>query len=262
MHRSIAIMIVIASLVFIHATEAHAVGLGIYGSGGAGTMLYYGYTLSLTDNHTRLSTTPLGGGILIDSNVAKDRVFGNRLKLGVERPVPLSGFSFEGWRAGMRNAFGFGVKRSKNIRFWLGPQMGIQYLWGTSERKFFGMDFVTKPEYLLLHPGSYLSLTSPLSNAYLRDKRRYRLVLLEFGLVMGLNINMGETFTLGLEWGGMTQTYAGEHKRVLSEALTGLKINGSKGSGSTSGVEAYASVSLIFRIKDHFNYGKTDPLAL
>lgn len=255
--------IVIAFVIALaYASTAFAAGFGFYGTGGITIDSFGGRGASMSDRRDIISTTPLGGGILIDSTVARDRVFGNRLKIGVERPMALSGYSFEGWRAGARNAFGFGVKRTKNLRFWLGPQIGLHYLWGSSQKTRLAMDMVNTPEYFLLHPPSgfmpWLSSSSPFYNAILKDRRRYRLAVFEFGFVMGLNVTMGETFSLGLEWGGMLQEFAGKRRRVLSEALTGIAVNRSRGTGFGTGAEAYMNVAVIFRVKDTYSYGKTD----
>ena len=72
-----------------------------------------------------------GFGFVLDTSVARDRVFNYRLNFGYKQvdfeykdfDVDMSGISIE-------NTFGFGVFRNKALRVWLGPQINLNYLTG------------------------------------------------------------------------------------------------------------------------------------
>lgn len=105
-----------------------AAGIGFYGTGGVGlnSWKYSGVTASSTDYF-------YGGGLVVDSNVSKNETFGYRFTAGYEQfnsSNPNGDVSVKGThRFSMSHAFGFGLVRTEKLRFWMGPRIGLHYLY-------------------------------------------------------------------------------------------------------------------------------------
>lgn len=164
----IQIFCLIVLCVFL-ASSAMAVGIGFYTGYGKGSTDW-----EIDDDWNtydlNAESERVGFGFVLDTAVAKDRIFNYRLKLGYEDridkfddgdKVKLKGFVWS-------NAFGFGVVRTPVFRLWLGPQLDVSYYKG--------------------HPEGY-------------DNFDIRLVGIGFGPVIGANINIGSVVTLSLDGG-------------------------------------------------------------
>lgn len=111
-----------------------AVGLGVYGGLSSGNSDWtaeddYGRTWDCErdSGHTE-------AGLVLDTTVAKDRLFNYRLNLGYQKLGFEKGNSkleMEGFV--MRHVFGFGVLRNKDVRLWLGPQLSFSWSSGGYE---------------------------------------------------------------------------------------------------------------------------------
>lgn len=117
------------AVMMVITQSAQAAGIGFYGTGGAAFMnwQYKGEKGGSSTDYF------YGGGLVIDSTVARDQIFGYRLTLGYEQYVvtypeydaesdPIHRFS-------MSHTFGFGVLRSEMVRLWIGPRIGLHYLY-------------------------------------------------------------------------------------------------------------------------------------
>jgi hypothetical protein len=163
--------------------SAQAIGLGLYGTWQAGPVDWEfddtedgGFIFDYSGDSSRV-----GGGFVLDTAVAKDKLFNYRLNIGVETFVSdLDELAIEMDMAGVAidNTFGFGVLRNDSVRLWLGPRLRVGY---------FGGDI--QPE------------VAPDTDIY----------LLELGLggVFGANFNIGSTVTLGLTTGYIYSGYGG-----------------------------------------------------
>ncbi len=108
------------ALIFTHI-NANAVGLGVYGGTSTGSANWSQY--SYPDFGTGLERREYG--FVLDTAVAKDKVFNYRLQIGhVE--ASYDGLEFSGET--VINTFGFGIVRTQAMRLWLGPQIGMRDL--------------------------------------------------------------------------------------------------------------------------------------
>lgn len=98
-------------------TPAQALGVGPYVFGGAG---------QVKDDYASANYNFGGIGLALDTAVAEDTLFNYRLQLGYAR-VSFEHGDTDGNRFEMRHIFGFGVLRTKEVRLWLGPQIGLYY---------------------------------------------------------------------------------------------------------------------------------------
>lgn len=110
-------MLAVVGLAF--AAPAQAIGFGGYAE--------YGHAEGESDLFPDSSTDRWGLGFALDTNLAADRLFNYRLTVGYQNgkrdfdgggSVDTDGFT-------MNHAFGFGVIRSPNFRFWLGPAVRL-----------------------------------------------------------------------------------------------------------------------------------------
>ncbi len=101
------------------AAPAQAIGFGGYAE--------YGHAEGESDLFPDSSTDRWGLGFALDTNLATDRVFNYRLTVGYQNgkrdfdgggSIDTDGFT-------MNHAFGFGVVRSPDFRFWLGPAVRL-----------------------------------------------------------------------------------------------------------------------------------------
>ncbi|MBN1534551.1 MAG: hypothetical protein JXA20_17895 [Spirochaetes bacterium] len=216
-------------------SSAHALGMGAYFTGaiGGGTWL--------SPRGEELSTTgysQLGGGLVLDTCVARDNVFNYRLSVGYDRystehmiPMETSGtVSMDADRVSMYNNFGFGIVRSESMRFWLGPQLGIFYSSGSGS----GTTY------------RYMMKTHNLD---------YEMYGASLGLALGLNFNFGELLTLYLE-GGARYTFnyvttSGSGYLIMGASYMPTSLGGDL---MVHGYEGYASVGIMFRIGDSFSH--------
>jgi hypothetical protein len=179
---------IFVSLFFV--SSASALGLGFYGSFGSGSGEWEvdpdedsDYTVD-TDNEHR------SFGFVLDTAVAKDKVFNYRLQVGIDKwkEKDFDGGEFEIDGFVVDNDFGFGVVRRENFRLWLGPELRIEY-----------------------------------GEGILNDNTDAEVALIGIGVgpVIGVNFNFGKTFTLGLKSGYLFEGYGGTGRDLLdSESYT------------------------------------------
>ena len=207
--RGVFLTVVIAAFMM---NSAQAIGLGVYGTWQSGPVDWEfddtdagGSIFDVSGDSSRV-----GGGFVLDTAVAKDKLFNYRLNIGVETfKSDLDELAVETDLAGVAidNTFGFGVLRGDTVRLWLGPRLRVGFFDGD-----------VQPE------------VAPNTDIY----------LLEAGLggVFGANFNIGSTVTLGLTTGYMYTGYGGIVEGVSAEDVT---LTGDGGRVFLSGV-------LIFRI--------------
>jgi hypothetical protein len=110
------------------ASSLWAAGIGIYGTGGVN------FSNWESNGSTPKSTAYFyGGGLVIDSNAARNELFGYRFTAGYEqvrRIYPYPNFlNVSIHKFSMTHTLGFGVVRNENLRLWIGPQLGLHYLY-------------------------------------------------------------------------------------------------------------------------------------
>ena len=187
---SFQILIVMFAIVFF-IPNAFALGLGFYGSLGSGKGDWEIDPDSGTDYEVDTENKHRSFGFVLDTAVAKDKVFNYRLQVGLDRweeEFTKTGDKFEMDGFVVEHDFGFGVVRRENFRLWLGPELRIEYGEGIYnddtdlEATFFGIGV---------------------------------------GPVIGVNFNFGEIFTFGLKSGFLFEGYGGTGRDQLdSESYT------------------------------------------
>lgn len=204
----------ILTLLFLFsARELSAFGIGLVGDFHGGAASWDGIKRDHLGG---------GGGLIIDTNVARDEVFNYRLDLTFgglmisqdvvnSFPLPLFGtyIPFKYTETQKKTTlfistvhyFGFGVVRNKYVRFWLGPQITL--------------------------------------GGMATDVRG---LITGIGLAMGLNINIGEFFTISLTGSG--RFVAGFTVYDATEGGTNL-------AGGYGG-DGMVTLSFIFRINDSY----------
>jgi hypothetical protein len=208
--KKILLILALPVLLIFAYTPGHALGIGAYGT--------FSYTDACWEDLTNSSINGdllhyfAGGGLVIDTAVAKKNIFNYRMNLGLgqiwEKAKESDPFDedLSGIEGEFINSFGFGIVRIPLFRLWLGPQLGI---------RFAHFDY----------PGN-LDVD--------------RLTFLP-GAVLGFNINIGDLFTISLDGGfrynlGVT-FYTSDD--VLNDRVY-----------SSLGPEGFVNLSVIFRIDD------------
>ena len=136
----------------------------------------------------------LGAGLVLDSCLAKNQLFNYRLQLGYQKDLKYPDYPTH--KISMNNYFGFGIVRMKYFRWWLGPQLGLRYY--------------------ILDSGNGT------------DNEAGGNV----GLVMGFNFNIGQVFTIGLDFG--------------------FRYNFLFRSPLIHGPEGHGALSFMFRVDDNY----------
>lgn len=219
-------MVLILAVFAITCFSAPVMAIGVGGSFSAGVARVYWINSSATGKGSGYA---YGGSILFDTAVAQNSLFNYRANFAIQA---IDGDTknddngnikneTEGMRYSLWNSFGFGVVRTESIRFWLGPQFGIHYVDADTTR--------TEPDFMpMLYGASYILMPTES-----KTKKSDNGGGASLGLVLGLNINMGSVFTLGLDGGVRAFVTSNE---VVANA----------------GPEGFINVSFIFRINDNF----------
>lgn len=111
-----------------------------------GLGLYFPFTYgSANFDDFEVDERHFGIGFIMDGNVAKDNIFNYRLNIGLEyfEHAIYQGeynsvldyweyFDYEGeqWRLAVDNTFGIGFLRSRYVRWWMGPQIRLGFIFG------------------------------------------------------------------------------------------------------------------------------------
>jgi hypothetical protein len=108
----------LGSVLCLPARQAHAFGMGLYGSAGTGDVEVddqdFGGTLDLE------SMTMFEGGLVVDTNLSEDDEWNWRIKVGVE-----TGFNddYDFLGGVLDNTLGWGFVRTPDYRFWVGTTL-------------------------------------------------------------------------------------------------------------------------------------------
>jgi hypothetical protein len=137
--KKLNVLITVACLLVWLAPDAMATGFGFYGTLGKGTIRFDKEIYSWVDpdsDNSREDTEFIGAGMVLDSAVARDRVFNYRLNVGYEklkvefdRPeseinLPESGLD-QLESVVIDQDFGLAIYRSDLTRIWFGPELRI-----------------------------------------------------------------------------------------------------------------------------------------
>lgn len=171
------IVAVIALITLLHETGI-AGGIGLYGSWSTGkNFIKHSNSSEIRmESDFDRNVMSYGGGFVADTNLGGTSIFNYRFRLGYDYEVLESDKSCYMNRVMWSNTFGFAVLRDDMVRLWVGPQIGIGYYWGR--------DVIIMPEQVAIR---YIDRS---------------LLNIHLGLVLGLNVNITEHFSLAFE-GGM-----------------------------------------------------------
>lgn len=136
MKRILLMMVVVGAWVsLIGASNVYAFGFGAYlettkGSGNYEDLYdddfdYWGPD----ENGDSIDVDAFGLGFVMDTNLSGQNVFNYRMSVGYANlDIPESvGTDVDGDRISMDHTFGFGIVRNEAMRFWLGPQIHLDY---------------------------------------------------------------------------------------------------------------------------------------
>lgn len=151
---------------------------------------------------TEMKLDMSGYGIVLETNVGQDEAFNYRLELGAGSYGPEGG-TYDG--TVMVHDLGFGLLRTPGMRLWLGPEVLMNF---TDDRD---------------------SVESP------------KLFGLGMGLVLGVNLNIGRSYSVSLKGAYVSQTLTGH-----------MNINGVRQDITTDDYYGYMGIALIYRYGERF----------
>jgi len=186
-------IIIVCSLCYVSNVDAF--GLGVTSTIGTGTAkhTYESNTYNGIDTEYKYDTSRASIGIVMDTNLSKDKLFNYRLGMVYEsEEFDRSGFKYQAKGGSIENDFGFGIIRNDLIRLWVGPELRLTYL----EKKW-----------------DNNSTTS----------------LFEFGLgpVVGVNFNLGPVVTISAKTGYIFNGTGGIRSNNASNSYNDTDIKGS-----------------------------------
>jgi hypothetical protein len=268
MFRKIIFMFSVGVFTTALAAGAMAFGIGGYMTVGGGNTTYdfSKFEYFKTGSMKESSDFAIGAGLVLDTNLAYDRVFNYRLKLGGEQVTADRERELKFGRINMNHVFGFGVVRTKVVRFWFGPSIGGSYSWSNSssdQKYYLGIAPMNYRYQKIVFPSLPYDPTAFVFGL-LRDKvKKIYFGGIDIGLVLGLNINIGSFVTIGPElgfkyafnWGYQKrEVYAGLLPISLGSALN-LNINDDNKRITLKGYEIYGNIAVMFRVGGD-NYGR------
>jgi len=227
MDKKLFLLVIAFVFVAALATRAMAMGIGVYGTVGGGKM---NHDYSTGELIAPSSSSDFGGGagVIFDTNLASDKLFNYRAKFGAEKYTVSRETDIDMARVHFDNIFGFGIVRTKMLRWWIGPQVGGFYAINTGEEGY-RLWFTKGLPFLLVSP-------------FIARLKELKYGGFDIGAATGLNINLGTNFTIGVETGFKYDFAWGTQKR--SSLLGIYNINDDM---TINGWELYGEISFLFR---------------
>jgi hypothetical protein len=210
---STVVVLLICCLAYVGNVEAF--GLGVSGSYGSGTakQTYESTSPFTPDPEYKYDDTDRKSiGLVLDTNLSKDKLFNYRLGLAYETvnfKRENQTVSYDPKGCSLENDFGFGIIRTDFLRLWLGPELRFAYL--------------KKPW---------------------ENRRTTHLVEAGIGPVVGLNFNIGSVVTLSVKGGYIFNKTYGSRTNPATATTTSSEDTLITGSGNYP----IANLALIFRI--------------
>jgi hypothetical protein len=237
--------------VFFAATSAMALGIGAYFEAAGGEGYRKVRSSSLESTGGTASGYGFRAGLIFDTCVACDDVFSYRLKIGggTSWTDLVSATNYNSFH--MSHTFAFAAVKNDIVKFWIGPQIGIRYRRGNSDRLFFGTEL----------PGTTYAMLNAASLAFpyyqygaFKERTKQSLFGANAGIAFGTNLNLGDYVTLALE-AGVTYGYdTGRQEREVYWAGNPIvAFNKFKHEKVIEhGVEGYGSIAFMFRFADTY----------
>ena len=224
--KKLNLIVPVCALAFMmYALPAMSMGYGLYFFGSGGNTTWRG------DMGYGVNSVNGGFGFVMDTAVAKDRLFNFRLNVGAD--ILNSAYSrVDVYKFDVLCSFGFGLIRTETIRFWMGPQVGMRINHDSGnvlQRK--GIFYEVNIFGMFPSNARYDASTGGIIG----------------GLVMGVNFNIGELLTLALDFGGRANVGTG------TVHYNGYFRNYDKHETSW-GYEGFVNFAFIFRVNDLYRY--------
>jgi hypothetical protein len=246
MKKSLSLFVLAGLFVAFAASSALAVGIGAYidAAGGEG----YRKVKSRSLEDTGGTTTNYGfkAGLVFDTCVACDSAFSYRLKLGggMTRSDFLTKTNYNSFH--WSNTFAFALVKNDYVKFWMGPQIGLQYYRGSGDRLFIGTENPSAEMFLGLGAPWYYT-------GIFKERNRYSVFGADAGLAFGVNINLGDYVSLALEAGATYGYRMGtQNREVIAAIEPTLAFNSFNDRLTEHGIEGYGSVAVLFRFVDTY----------
>lgn len=238
-------------IVLSTASSAFALGIGAYIDAAGGETYRSVKSKSLESTGGKITNYGFRAGLIFETCAACDNEFSYRLKLGggMAKADFLSKIDYNGFY--MSHTFAFAAVKNDYIKFWIGPQIGFSYRKGSSNRLFIGTDFPGASYYLVMNS----SMTFPyVGVGTFKERNKFSMFGVDGGLSFGVNLNLGDYVTLGLEAGVKYGYNIGSQDRELYYPGNPLiPYNRFKGNRLTEhGIEGYGSFAFMFRFADTY----------
>ena len=232
------------------ASTAFALGIGAYIDAAGGETYRSVKSKSLESTGGKLTNYGFRAGLIFDTCAACDSEFSYRLKVGggMSWADSFTKTDFNGFY--MSHTFAFAAVKNDYVKFWIGPQIGFSYRRGSSDRWFIGTDL----------PGStYVAVTGIPPFPYFtfgtfKERTKYDIFGADGGLAFGVNLNLGDYVTVGLEAAVKYGYNTGTQDRELYNPLVPyIPYNRFKGNRLREhGIEGYGSFAFMIRFSDTY----------
>jgi hypothetical protein len=145
-------------------------------------------------------TPSIGGGLVIDDEKPGGKYI-HRYTITLDRYSIVKGSRQDLYRFSFVNTFCFVLSKNEHYKFWLGPQVGVRYIFGRSNYNYYDNNPISQ-----IIP---FSVQSPMiTYLYAKEqygKVKYNMAGLDLGIVAGLNVDIQKYVTLsttgGLRYG-------------------------------------------------------------
>lgn len=229
-----------------------AFGIGAYGDFGYGNDRLKHKSSSIMNRSISGNTMFAGGGLLVDTNVARNRLFNYRLNLGGGQLFADMATKPRLYRFDIINSFGFGVVRTKWIRFWLGPQFNLHYIWGGRNVYDYGVEATS---ILVWYYTGALLYVGPL-----KEKIRHEIPGISLGAVLGVNLNLGDSVSLTTDAGSRYYLTDGRNNvrrvyglvSVAPSTYVPFYLVKYKDRATWMGWEVFVNVGFMVRFRDRY----------
>lgn len=189
------ISLFISWCIILIPSSSFAIGLGVYTSGSAGSLVHKSgtSTYNLVSNPELYTNLSIGGGIVFDSNISQ-KYLSYRLNVGVEKLYELQNTHYKNdyhdlTRCNVLNTITIPLIVNDSIKFWIGPQFNLHFISG-----YYLDDFARIfQDVYILRDGLYFD--------YDKKNTKFLDLLYSFGVSLGVNINISNNFYLLLEPG-------------------------------------------------------------
>lgn len=188
-------LFIISVCCLIFPASLYAVGLGVYTSGSAGSLIHKldTNTYNLVSNPEFYTNLSVGGGIIFDSNISQ-KYLSYRFNFGVEKLYELRKTRYKNdytdlMRLNFLNTISIPLIVNELFKLWIGPQFNLHFISG------YYLDDLSR----ML--GDLYTLRYNEIFIFNKKNTKFLDVFYSFGLSLGLNINLNKNFYLFIEPG-------------------------------------------------------------